>query len=68
SVQEMIDTACKVTDKDIQVNDAPRREGDPARLVADATLARKELSWNPCYDELETIVRHAWQWEIAGSR
>ena len=63
SVQQVIDTACKATGKDIQVKDAPRREGDPARLVADATLARKELGWNPRYDELETIVRHAWQRE-----
>jgi UDP-glucose 4-epimerase len=63
SVQQVIDTACKTTGKDIPVKDAPRREGDPARLVADAALARKALGWNPRYDELETIVRHAWQWE-----
>lgn len=63
SVQQLIDTACKATGKDIPVKDAPRREGDPARLVADAALARKELGWNSRYDELETIVRHAWQWE-----
>ncbi len=68
SVQEMIDTACKVTDRDIPVNDAPRREGDPARLVADAALARRELGWSPRYDELKTIVRHAWQWEKTGGR
>lgn len=68
SVQQVIDTACETTGKDIPVKDAPRREGDPARLVADATLARKELGWNPCYEKLETIVRHAWQWEKTGGR
>lgn len=68
SVQQVIDTACEATGKDIPVKDAPRREGDPARLVADATLARKELGWNPRYDELETIVCHAWQWEKSGGR
>ena len=68
SVQQVIDTTCEATGKDIPVKDAPRREGDPARLVADATLARKELGWSPRYDELETIVRHAWQWENAGGR
>lgn len=68
SVQQVIDTACEATGKAIPVKDAPRREGDPARLVADATLARKELGWNPRYDELETIVCHAWQWEKSGGR
>jgi UDP-glucose 4-epimerase len=68
SVQQVIDTACEATGKAIPVKDAPRREGDPARLVADAALARKELGWNPRYDELETIVRHAWQWEKSGGR
>jgi UDP-glucose 4-epimerase len=68
SVQQVIDTACEATGKAIPVKDAPRREGDPARLVADATLARKALGWNPRYDELETIVRHAWQWEKTGGR
>ncbi|PWB59968.1 MAG: UDP-glucose 4-epimerase GalE, partial [Nitrosomonadales bacterium] len=68
SVQQVIDTACEATGKDIPVKDAPRREGDPARLVADAALARKELGWKPQYDALETIVRHAWQWEKTGGR
>jgi len=63
SVQQVIDTACEVTGKYISVKGAPRREGDPARLVADATLAHKELGWTPRYDELKAIVRHAWQWE-----
>ncbi|PWB59918.1 MAG: UDP-glucose 4-epimerase GalE, partial [Nitrosomonadales bacterium] len=68
SVQQVIDTACEATGKDIPVKDAPRREGDPARLVADAALARKELGWNPRYEELEAIIRHAWQWEKTGGR
>jgi len=63
SVQEVIHTTYKVAGKAILVKDAPRREGDPARLVADASLARKNLGWTPRYGELEMIVRHAWQWE-----
>ncbi|MHB9103301.1 MAG: UDP-glucose 4-epimerase GalE [Sulfuricella sp.] len=63
SVQEVIDAAHKVAGKTILVKDAPRREGDPARLVADASQTRKDLGWNPHYSELEMIVRHAWQWE-----
>ena len=63
SVKEVIDTAKKVTGRDIPVEVAERRVGDPARLVADAELARKELSWEPAFSSLETIIRHAWLWE-----
>ena len=63
SVQEVIETAGKVTGKEIPVVDGERREGDPARLVADSLRAREELGWQPQYDDLETIIRHAWQWE-----
>jgi UDP-glucose 4-epimerase len=63
SVQEVIDAAQRVTGKPIAVRDAPRREGDPARLVADATLARQQLGWVPQFPDLETIVAHAWAWE-----
>jgi UDP-glucose 4-epimerase len=48
SVQEVIETAVGVTGKAIPVNDVARREGDAGR---------------PEYDHLETIIRHAWQWE-----
>ena len=64
SVQEVIDTAEAVTGRKIAVVNAPRREGDPARLVADATLARKQLGWQPQYADLATIIAHAWKWEM----
>ena len=63
SVKEVIDTARKVTGKDINVEIAEARAGDPARLVADASLARKKLDWNPAFSSLETIIKHAWLWE-----
>lgn len=63
SVQEVIDTANRVTGRPVTVRDAPRRDGDPARLVADATLARQQLGWQPQFADLETMVRHAWVWE-----
>jgi UDP-glucose 4-epimerase len=63
SVQEVIDAACRVTGRNIQVIEGPRRVGDPARLVADASLARKQLNWNPQYADLATIIEHAWVWE-----
>lgn len=64
SVKEVIDTAEQVTGRRIPVVDAPRREGDPARLVADSTLARTQLGWTPQYAELATIIEHAWRWEM----
>jgi UDP-glucose 4-epimerase len=63
SVQKVIDAAIRVTGRPIAVRDAPRRDGDPARLVADATLARQQLGWQPQFAELESMVRHAWGWE-----
>jgi len=45
------------------VIEGERREGDPAVLVADSSLARSELGWQPRFGDLESIVEHAWQWE-----
>ncbi len=63
SVQQVIAAAERVTGQKIKIVEGPRREGDPARLVADATLAKKVLGWQPVYTDLETIIAHAWQWE-----
>ncbi len=63
SVQEVIDTARRVTGRPIAIVDGPRRPGDPARLVADSRRARQVLGWQPAYPELQTIIAHAWQWE-----
>lgn len=66
SVQEVIDTAEQVTGRKIPVVDGPRRDGDPARLVADSRLAREKLGWQPLYADLATIIEHAWKWETRG--
>jgi UDP-glucose 4-epimerase len=63
SVKQVIDTACAVTGRDIQVHLEARREGDPAVLVADATRARNELGWNPGLSKLDEIIGSAWHWE-----
>jgi UDP-glucose 4-epimerase len=63
SVQEIINTARTVTGREISLQEAPRREGEPPRLVADASLANKVFGWQPRYGDLETIIAHAWQWE-----
>jgi len=63
SVKEVIAAARQVTGKQIPTVVAERRPGDPARLVANAALARRELDWQPRYPELATIIAHAWNWE-----
>lgn len=63
SVQEVIDTAQRVTGRKVPVVNEPRRAGDPARLVADASLVRQQLGWQPKFADLDTIVAHAWAWE-----
>ncbi|BAU48593.1 UDP-glucose 4-epimerase [Sulfurifustis variabilis] len=63
SVNEVIRTVEAVTGRTVPVERAPRREGDPAVLVADSKRAMDELGWRPRFNELETIIRHAWTWE-----
>jgi UDP-glucose 4-epimerase len=51
-----------VTGKKVPYQVGPRRAGDPAVLVGDASLARKELGWNPRYIDIEEIIAHAWNY------
>lgn len=62
SVREVIETARKVTGKNIVAIESLRRPGDPARLVASSEKIRNELGWIPKYPDLETIVETAWKW------
>ncbi|XKH59378.1 UDP-glucose 4-epimerase GalE [Halomonas sediminis] len=66
SVQEVIAAAQHVVGLDgyrIAVQEGERRSGDPAILVADASLAQKTLGWHSRYADLTTIIEHAWAWE-----
>ena len=63
SVREVIDAARRVTAVDIPVETAARRPGDPPALVADSTALRRTLGWTPRHDDLDYIVRTAWEWE-----
>jgi len=63
SVAQVIDAVESVTGKFLSIDYVERRLGDPAILVADATLARSTLGWSPKYSDLKTIVGHAWAFE-----
>jgi UDP-glucose 4-epimerase len=65
SVREVIEVCREVTDRDIRAVDAPRRAGDPARLVASSARAREALGWSPRRGDLRTIVEDAWRWHSA---
>lgn len=65
SVLEVVEAARKVTGKPIEANIEPRREGDPSRLIADASKARDVLGWELKFRDLESIIESAWQWHQA---
>lgn len=63
TVSEVINTVKKISGVDFKVNRVARRPGDVAEVVAGAEKVRKILGWQPKFDSLETIVKHAYKWE-----
>jgi UDP-glucose 4-epimerase len=62
SVQEVIDTAREVTGREITTRIVPRRAGDPAVLIASSEKIKRELGWEPEFQDLRVIVTSAWDW------
>lgn len=62
SVLEVIKAAEEVVGKNIPFDIEEPRAGDPAILVADSSLANKELGWQPEYQNIKEIIATAWQW------
>ena len=62
SVLEVIRTVEKVTGRELPFDTAPRRAGDPPRLVASSERARADLGWKPQFASLEMIVETAYRW------
>lgn len=65
SVREVIDTAKRVTGKDIPVRMGPRRAGDPAVLIASSDKIKSELGWQPQFQDLGVIIESAWKWMLS---
>ncbi|MCB4358664.1 UDP-glucose 4-epimerase GalE [Quatrionicoccus australiensis] len=63
SVNEVIKSAERITGRSISIIQGERRDGDPARLVADSSKIKAQLGWDPRFSDLDTIVKHAWNWE-----
>ena len=62
SVKQVIETARKVTGKEITAVECDRRPGDPPILVGSGKKAREVFGWKPQYSDLKDIIAHAWQW------
>ncbi len=62
SVREVIGAAEAVTGLAIPTEMAPRRAGDPSVLIAGSDMAREKLGWAPEFQDINVIIRSAWQW------
>ena len=65
SVKQVVETAREVTGHPIPAVVAPRRPGDPAKLVAGSAKIREELGWKPQFPDLKSIIQSAWDWHVA---
>ncbi len=62
SVKQAVDAVAAAVGSPVPVINAPRREGDPAQLVADPSRATAVLNWEPRWSSLEQIARTARDW------
>jgi UDP-glucose 4-epimerase len=61
SVKEVIEAARRITGRPIEIREAPRRAGDPERLVASSAKARSGLTWTPRHPQIESMIESAWR-------
>lgn len=59
---EVIQSVERVSGRKVPWNPAPRREGDPSRLVADSTTLRNDTGWTPRFGNIDSIVETALRW------
>ena len=64
SVNQVIKTVRQITGCHIPVEFGPRRAGDPAVLIGDASRFMQEFNWQPNHSELEQIIQTAWNWHL----
>lgn len=63
TVREVVDAVKKVTETSFLVEETGRRAGDPPILIADNSKIKRVLGWSPKYDDLDYIIKTAWNWE-----
>lgn len=62
SVREVVNAVERAAGRALPHSLGPRREGDPAVLIADPSVARERLGWRPRFDNLDDIVASALAW------
>ncbi|MDX1633055.1 MAG: UDP-glucose 4-epimerase GalE [Marinobacter sp.] len=63
TVREVIEVVKRLSGVDFPVTETARRAGDPEALMADNSRITRVLGWQPDYDNLDTIVATALNWE-----
>jgi UDP-glucose 4-epimerase len=63
SVREIVEAVELAAGRKLTVREAPRRAGDPPALIADSSRLVQALNWTPIYNDVQTIVRSALEWE-----
>jgi len=63
SVREVLSRVKEVTGENIKIVESPRRAGDPASLTAKVDRIHSVIGWKPKYDDLNLIIKSAYEWE-----
>ncbi|HTH71957.1 MAG TPA: UDP-glucose 4-epimerase GalE, partial [Candidatus Pristimantibacillus sp.] len=61
SNKQVVEAVQKVTGKELSIEFGPRREGDPATLIASSQRAHDELGWSPSKPSLEEMIADSWE-------
>jgi UDP-glucose 4-epimerase len=64
SMKQVVEMSKKITERNIPVEYADRREGDPPVTLGDASKIMKELGWQPTFTRLEDMIQHTWDWKL----
>jgi UDP-glucose-4-epimerase GalE len=62
SVKDVIDSVERVVRRKVPFTVGPRRPGDPGILFASSARIRRDLGWQPRFEEIDVIVETAWRW------
>ena len=65
SVKDVVAAVARASGREVPVDEAPPRPGDPPIMVADTSLAEEVLAWKPAHPDLDEVVASAWRWQTA---
>ena len=65
TVLEIVEVVKRISGRPVPVKLKEARPGDPPILYADPAKIKYELGWTPRYADIESMVRHGWDWRMA---